>query len=49
LNNVLSGDPAKRVSGRAPGVDLGATYHDHERFKSGAAALRANEEFERKL
>lgn len=39
----------ERMPGRAPGVDLAATYHGHERFKGGAAALREQEALEKKL
>ena len=39
----------ERMPGRAPGVDLAATYHGHERFKGGAADLREQELLEKKL
>lgn len=38
--STMRNENKERIPGRAPGVDLAATYHDHERFKSGAAALR---------
>ena len=36
IAKIKSNKDSPRVAGRAPGVDLGATYNAHERFKGGA-------------
>ena len=47
--STMRNENKERMPGRAPGVDLAATYHGHERFKGGAAALREQELLEKKL